>query len=104
MVNKNVAICDGCGKRTADKKCCWCEKDLCSFCRRGGFDICVRSVDIYKAITELAFCKECKHKLVKIGIGEDNFFSKEVGEEVGEIIKNYLTKKKIIDGLKNEKR
>lgn len=100
MVNKIVDICDGCGKRTADKKCCWCDKDLCSFCGKCGFDIRVSSTDICADIGEMPFCKNCKQKLIKLGIKEVGFFDNEFGKKVEDIFRDYLNKIKIMDGLK----
>lgn len=99
MVNKNIDICDGCGKRTADRKCCWCGKDLCSYCRRSGFDITFQSVDMTQFITDVVFCKDCKHKLLKKWDRKEPLFNEEVGKEISAVVQNYLTKKTMVESL-----
>jgi hypothetical protein len=100
MVTKEETICDGCKKRTADVKCSWCDKDLCSYCRRCSFDIICHSSDVHQIITEIPFCKDCKHKLMNLLGKDEEIFDKKFGGETRELVRNYLTKKKILENLK----
>lgn len=99
MVNKNIDICDGCGKRTADKKCVWCGKDLCPYCRRSGFNIIFQSVDVHQLITEVIFCKDCKHKLLEKWDRKEPLFNEEIGKEICSVVQSYLTKRTVVESL-----
>lgn len=98
MVNKQVNICDGCGKRTADRKCILCGNDLCTYCNRASFDLLIRSKDITVIIGEICFCKGCKGKL-RNKLDIESLFAGQIGEELIKKIGGELVKKMLVDSL-----
>ncbi len=93
MKKTNITICDDCKKTISNKKCSFCEKDIC--------DNCSDEEEI--GTVAFNFCKNCLTKLERSGFERQSFwneFNKQ--ENMKEKIILYLKKSLIAKNLSDE--
>ncbi len=93
MKKTDINICDDCNRIIANKKCSFCEKDIC--------DDCSNEEEI--GTVAFNFCKNCMDKLERSGFERQSFwdeFNKQ--ENMKEKIILYLNKSLIVKNLNDE--
>lgn len=92
MVEKNVLICDDCGRQIAYKKCSLCKKDICEGC---GEEVTVGTIS-------LSLCNSCSRKAESVIDYEDFWKEFNKNENMKEKIMEYINKNLILKGLEDE--
>ncbi len=93
MKKTNIVICDDCKRVVANKKCSFCEKDICEDC---GEEVEIGTVTFN-------FCKACLNKLERSGYERPRFwdeFNKQGNMQ--EKIITYLKKSLILKNLSDD--
>lgn len=106
MVSKQVTLCDGCGKRTAERKCSWCGKDLCKNCSRTSFRIQLkRSTYDTIDVGSVGFCRICKNKLQNIWTAEnqDELIHGTFSAKISTLFQDYFRDISTLHGLEDKK-
>ena len=103
MIKEKVIICDFCDKQVSQDKCNLCGGDLCGNCAKYLRLKCDEGTDHTRIHFNryIYYCNSCFNLIKEI---KDEFWSKEMKEQLEKIMTDFVKKAMIIEKLEDKKK